>query len=125
NDGGDVRLDLAACDQDEQRDDGHRGCDRRQHGVVERIIDLIPVHYVFSPSTFWRCRPAWTAGALASISRAFGKVRRQTRIRLRQIRSQTREMRGPLPPAIDRMLGLTRRWRQANPYRQVYNFSLV
>src|SRR5581483_1929583 len=67
NDGGDVRLDLAACDQDEQRDDGHRGCDRRQHGVVERIIDLIPVHYVFSPSTFWRCRPAWTAGALASI----------------------------------------------------------
>src|ERR1700739_1558856 len=31
----------------------------------------------------------------------------------------------PPPPAIDRMLELTRRRRQANPSRQCYNFSLV
>src|SRR5579871_5505434 len=32
---------------------------------------------------------------------------------------------GPPPLAIDRMLGSSRRRRQANPCREVYNFSLV
>ena len=57
NDGGDMRLDLAACDQNQQRDDGYRRGDRRKHRVVKGIIDLIP-HCDSSPRAYSASRPA-------------------------------------------------------------------
>src|ERR1700744_2045781 len=44
---------------------------------------------------------------------------------LRQTAHKRAKCESPPPPAIDRMLELTRRRRQANPSRQCYNFSLV
>jgi hypothetical protein len=44
DDRGVVRLDLVGCDQRQQCHDGQGRRDRRQRGVAERIIDLIPHH---------------------------------------------------------------------------------
>jgi hypothetical protein len=48
NDRSDMRLDLAAGDHQKQRNDRHGRRDRRQRGIAERIIDLIP-HVVSFP----------------------------------------------------------------------------
>ncbi len=58
DDGRDVRLDLAAGDQHQQRDHGHGGGDRRQHRVAERIVDVDPT-FECPPHALFDC--AWPA----------------------------------------------------------------
>ena len=50
DDRSDMRLDLAARDQHQQRDNGDGSRDRRQRGIPQRVIDLIP-HCSFLPTS--------------------------------------------------------------------------
>src|ERR1700693_3052881 len=104
-----MRLDLAAGDQNQQRDDRYRRGDGRERRISKRIIDLIP-HYISSPRAYVAYRPAWTVGyAWRDCGGVFSKARNRTRIWSRQLRSQAREASRPPPLAIVTMLGLTQK----------------
>jgi hypothetical protein len=98
NDGRDVRLDLAAGDQHQERDHRHGGGERRQGRVAERIVDLIP-HVRILPGLLLGTRPCGRSGVPGALRKRCSHPQDQLLVRqFAETRSQPREVqRSPAP----------------------------